>query len=260
MLRVQNGDMDSLVITEHTGWVQLTLNRTEAKNALNTATLAALAQALAQATQNPAIRAALICGAGGHFAAGADIAEIEGKTSSEAATDPRKAHRAAIRAFPKPLIAAVDGFALGGGLELALMADLLVLGQSARLGLPETNLGLIPGAGGTQRLMAQIGRLRASRLILTGEIIDAATAFAWGLGSHLAAADALSDAIPLAEKLALRAPLALTAAKTALVAGDESARAFALERAAFESLFDTADKAEGLRAFRDKRKPQFKGK
>ena len=251
--------METLLITNHAGWVELTLNRPQAKNALNTATLAALAQALTRAAHDPTIRAALIHGAEGNFAAGADIAEIEGKTSAEGAADPRKAHWAEIRAFPKPLIAAVDGFALGGGLELALMADLLILGQTARLGLPETNLGLIPGAGGSQRLMAQIGRHRASRMIMTGEIIDATTAYAWGLGSHLAATDALTEAIALADKLSHRAPLALAAAKAALVAGDESARAFALERTGFESLLDTADKAEGIRAFRDKRKPQFTG-
>ncbi len=251
--------METLLITNHAGWVELTLNRPQAKNALNTATLAALAQALTRAAHDPTIRAALIHGAEGNFAAGADIAEIEGKTSAEGAADPRKAHWAEIRAFPKPLIAAVDGFALGGGLELALMADLLILGQTARLGLPETSLGLIPGAGGSQRLMAQIGRHRASRMIMTGEIIDATTAYAWGLGSHLAATDALTEAIALADKLSHRAPLALAAAKAALVAGDESARAFALERTGFESLLDTADKAEGIRAFRDKRKPQFTG-
>ncbi|OHC58641.1 MAG: hypothetical protein A3D16_16535 [Rhodobacterales bacterium RIFCSPHIGHO2_02_FULL_62_130] len=252
--------MENLIITPQAGWVQITLNRPAAKNALNTAILAALAKALADAAADPSVRAVLIHGADGNFAAGADIGEIETKTTAEGAVDPRKAHWAAIRAFPKPLIAAVDGFALGGGLELALMADLLILGESARLGLPETNLGLIPGAGGTQRLLALAGRARASRLVLTGEIIDAATAFDWGIGSYLAAGLALPEAEALAAKIALRAPLALQAAKAALVAGDESAHAFALERSGFESLLDTADKAEGIRAFREKRKPDFRGK
>ena len=251
--------MENLIVTPQAGWVQLTLNRPEAKNALNTATLAALAEALAQAAADPSVRAALIHGAEGNFAAGADITEIEGKTSAEGAVDPRKGHWAAIRAFPKPLIAAVDGFALGGGLELALMADLIVLGETARIGLPETNLGLIPGAGGTQRLLALAGRARASRLVLTGEIIDADTAFAWGIGSYLTAGPALPEAEALAAKIALRAPLALQAAKAALVAGDEGARAFALERSGFESLLDSADKSEGIRAFREKRKPVYRG-
>lgn len=252
--------MENLIVTPQAGWVQITLNRPAAKNALNTATLAALAEVLARAAADPSVRAVLIHGAEGNFAAGADIAEIEGKTSAEGAVDPRKTHWASIRAFPKPLIAAVDGFALGGGLELALMADLIVLGETARLGLPETNLGLIPGAGGTQRLLALAGRARASHLVLTGEIIDAATAFDWGIGSYLANGSALPEATALATKIALRAPLALQAAKAALVAGDEAARAFALERSGFESLLDTADKSEGIRAFREKRKPDFRGK
>ena len=251
--------MENLILTPYPGWLHIALNRPTVKNALNTATLAALADVLRAATADTSIRAVLISGTEGNFAAGADIAEIATKTSTEAATDPRKAHWATIRAFPKPLIAAIDGFALGGGLELALMADIIILGETAKLGLPETNLGLIPGAGGTQRLLALAGRARASRMILSGEIIDADTAHAWGIAAYRATGAALPDAIALAEKIALRAPLALQAAKAALVAGDESPRAFPLERAGFESLMDTADKAEGIAAFRAKRKPQFKG-
>ena len=251
--------MENLILTPHPGWLHIALNRPTAKNALNTATLAALAEVLTQTATDPTLRAVLISGAEGNFAAGADITEIETKTTAEAAADPRKAHWASIRAFPKPLIAAVDGFALGGGLELALMADLIVLGATAKLGLPETNLGLIPGAGGTQRLLALAGRACASRMILTGEIIDAQTAHQWGIAAYLATGSALPDATTLTEKIALRAPLALQAAKAALVAGDEAPRAFGLERAGFESLMDTNDKAEGIAAFRDKRKPQFKG-
>lgn len=251
--------MENLIITAQPGWVKITLNRPDAKNALNTATLAKLADTLTHVATDSLVRAVLLCGADGHFAAGADITEIEGKTSAEAAVDPRKTHWAAIRAFPKPLIAAVDGFALGGGFELALMADILVLGETAKLGLPETNLGLIPGAGGTQRLLALAGRARASRLVLTGEIIDAATAFDWGIAGYLAEGSALPQADMLAAKISLRAPLALQAAKAALVAGDEAARAFALERSGFEKLLDSSDKAEGIQAFRDKRKPSFRG-
>lgn len=248
-----------LIITKHEGWSLLTLNRPKARNALNTGLLADLGAALSAMADDPACRAVVLTGAEGHFAAGADIAEIESKGPADGATDPRKAHWAAIRAFPKPLIAAVDGFALGGGLELALMADCMVLGVSARLGLPETSLGLIPGAGGGQRLLALVGRARATRLVLTGEIIDAATAHAWGIAGWLADGPALPVAESLAASLATRAPLALQAAKRALVRGDEAGLDLLGERAEFEALLGTADKIEGIRAFRDKRKPAFRG-
>ncbi|NJM83738.1 MAG: 2,3-dehydroadipyl-CoA hydratase [Tabrizicola sp.] len=251
--------MDHLIVEPRGAWVRLTLNRPAVRNALNTALLADLAAALNRLAKDAGCRAVLIAGAEGTFAAGADLAEIEGKTAADAADDPRKAHWAAIRAFPKPLVAAVDGFALGGGFELALMADLIVVGASARLGLPETTLGLLPGAGGGQRLRALVGRMRASRMILTGEIIDAATAEAWGIASHRAAGPALPEAEALVEGLSRRAPLALAAAKRALVAGEETGLALATERAAFEALLDSADKVEGIAAFRDRRPAEFRG-
>ncbi len=251
--------MSLLLETRDGAWTRLVINRPAARNALNTALLADLAATLTRLAANPDCRAVLIHGAEGNFAAGADISEIATKTTAEAARDPRKAHWATIRAFPKPLVAAVEGFALGGGLELALMADLMVVGPTARLGLPETNLGLIPGAGGGQRLMARIGPARAARMVLTGEIIDAPTAHAWGLATHLAE-DALTEATTLTAELADRAPLALMAAKAALVAGAESALALTQERQAFESLLDTADKAEGIGAFQEKRRPGFQGR
>lgn len=249
----------NLIIDQMEGWARLTLNRPAQKNALNTALLAALAEVLYGCAADPATRAVLLTGTEGNFAAGADITEIEHKTSHDAAADPRKGHWAAIRAFPKPLIAAVDGFALGGGFELALMADLMVLGPTARLGLPETNLGLIPGAGGGQRLMALAGRARAMRMVLTGEVINAQTAHDWGIATHLAEGAALDMAEPLTARLATRAPLALMAAKAALIAGEEKSLALAEERAGFEKLLDTQDKAEGIRAFHARTKPEFKG-
>lgn len=247
-----------LLTEHHDGWATLTLNRPAQKNALNTALLGALADALTTLAAAPATRAVLLRGAEGNFAAGADIGEIEHKTSAEGVTDPRKTHWSTIRAFPKPLIAQVEGFALGGGLELALMADIMVLSPTARLGLPETNLGLIPGAGGGQRLMALAGRARAMRMVLTGEIIDAQTAHDWGIAAHLEE-DAAPFATALAARLATRAPLALMAAKAALIAGEDRALALTEERAAFETLLDTADKAEGIRAFRAREKPRFTG-
>lgn len=248
-----------LIVEPHGAWTRLVLNRPEVKNALNTALLARLAEVLSDLAVDPGCRAVLLTGVEGNFAAGADITEIEGKSAAEGATDPRKMHWAAIRAFPKPLVAAVDGFALGGGFELALMADCLVLGATAKVGLPETNLGLIPGAGGTQRLLSLVGRARAARLVLTGEILPAVTAHDWGIAGWLSDGPAEDVARPLAEKLADRAPLALQAAKAALVAGAEGALALDQERAGFEALLDTADKTEGIRAFRERRKPGFTG-
>ena len=247
----------NLIVEHRAGWAVLTLHRADARNALNTALLERVAKALGQLAISDC-RVVVLTGSDGHFAAGADIAEIADKTSAEGAIDPRKTHWAAIRAFPKPLIAAVDGFALGGGFELALMADMMVLGPTARLGLPETNLGLIPGAGGGQRLMALAGRARATRMLLTGEIIDAETALYWGIAAYKSTGPALVEAEVLAARLALRAPLALMAAKRAMVAA-EAALALNEERAAFEVLLDTTDKTEGIRAFYDKRKPIFRG-
>lgn len=251
--------MDDLLEEARDGYVCLTLNRPAMRNALNTALLQRLAATLTRIAEDAHCRAVLITGAGGHFAAGADISEIADKTRAEGTMDPRKVHWASIRAFPKPLVAAVDGFCLGGGFELALMADCMVLGETARLGLPETNLGLVPGAGGGQRLMALAGRARAGRMILTGEIIDAATAESWGIAGWRVEGPSLPMAEALCAQLAKRAPLALMGAKQAMVLGDEAALAFADERAAFETLLDSSDKREGIRAFREKRKPEFKG-
>jgi enoyl-CoA hydratase len=248
-----------LMIDRLDGWARLTLNRPAQKNALNTALLGNLAGVFQGLADDPACRVVVLTGAGGNFAAGADIGEIEGKSSADGAVDPRKAHWAAIRAFPKPLVAAVDGFALGGGFELALMADIMVLGATARVGLPETNLGLIPGAGGGQRLMALAGRARATRMVLTGEIIAAATAHDWGIAAYLSEGPAAAVAEPLAENLAARAPLALRAAKAALLAGEERLLALDTERAGFEALLDSFDKTEGIRAFRERRPPRFTG-
>ena len=252
--------MEVLLKKSWEGWASLTLNRPSVRNALNTDMLSQLADALDQLASDHSCRVVLICGADGNFAAGADITEIENKTSAEAAIDLRKAYWARIRKFPKPMVAAVDGFCLGGGFELALMADCMVVGNDARLGLPETNLGLIPGAGGTQRLMALAGRARAMRMVLTGEIVDAQRAELWGIAGWRAEGSALPDAEALCIKLATRAPLALMAAKRAIIDGEETSLSFAVERAAFEVLLDSDDKREGIAAFKAKRKAEFKGR
>lgn len=250
--------MQELLCERHDGWAQLTLNRPEARNALNTSLLAQLADVLDRLAQDAHCRAVLITGTGGHFAAGADITEIEGKSSAEGAVDPRKGYWSRISAFPKPIIAAVDGFCLGGGFELALMTDGIVAGETARFGLPETTLGLMPGAGGGQRLLALVGRMRALRMVLLGEIIMSELAEAWGIAAWRTSGSALPEAMKIVSTLALRAPLALAAAKKAITAGEQDALAFAEERRGFEQLLDSADKKEGIAAFREKRKPDFK--
>jgi enoyl-CoA hydratase len=252
--------MTELLVEERDGWARLTINRPAQRNALHTALLGEIAERLGRYAEDTAIKAIVLIGAEGNFAAGADIGEIEHKTSAEAATDPRKSHWARIRAFPKPLIAAVDGFCLGGGFELALMADFIIAGETARFGLPETNLGLIPGAGGAQRLLALTGRARATRMVLMGEVIDGATAEAWGICAWHVTGSALPKAEEIAAKLAKRAPLAMMAAKASLIAADDDADALAHERAAFEKLLDSADKAEGISAFRAKRTANFEGR
>lgn len=251
--------MDDLIVEASDGWVRLTLNRPTVRNALNSRLLSRLADALDGLARDSSCRAVLICGAAGNFAAGADITEIESKSSAEAAVDPRKGFWSRIRQFPKPMVAAVDGFCLGGGFELALMADCMVAGSTARLGLPETNLGLIPGAGGAQRLLALAGRARAMRMVMLGEIIDGATARDWGIAGWQVEGSALPEAENLCKKLATRASLALQAAKRSILQGDENRLAFNVERSAFEALLDSADKVEGIAAFRAKRKPDFNG-
>ncbi|MCF4097621.1 enoyl-CoA hydratase-related protein [Maritalea mediterranea] len=258
MLRIEQVDIKG----HNAAWAILSIDRQKQRNALNTELLGQIADALDEFAQSPTVRAVLICGEGEHFAAGADIHEIKDKGREEGYLDPRKAHWKRIRNCPLPLVAAVDGFCLGGGFELALMCDLIVAGTTAKFGLPEPNLGLIPGAGGIERLTAMVGRARAGRIVLGGEIVDAITANDWGIISYMAEDGALPFAAKLTERLALRAPLAMQAAKKAIVASAETPLKHVMgeTRGDFETLLGTADKAEGVTAFLDKRKPAFEGK
>lgn len=242
------------------GWARLRLVRPERRNALNTALLQKLAAEMGRLDADPAVRAIVISGEGGNFAAGADIDEIAEKSSADGRSDPRKAAWAAIRATRTPVIAAVEGYCLGGGFELALMADMMVVAPEARLGLPESSLGIVPGAGGAERLTALAGRARAMRLVLTGEMIPGTTAHDWGVAAWLSETPQ-DEAEAIAIRIAARAPLALATAKAMVVAASEGPLAGALDtgRAGFEALLDTADKAEGIAAFRARRKPDFIG-
>ncbi|MDR0929947.1 MAG: enoyl-CoA hydratase/isomerase family protein [Oscillospiraceae bacterium] len=250
-------------INEHVA--VLTLHRPEALNALNSALLDELLEATARIAADKNIRAVVLTGAGRAFAAGADISEMRDFTPEAAKAYAEKGNRAflALENLPQPVIAAVNGYALGGGCELALACDLRLASDKARFGQPEVGLGVPPGFGGTQRLPRAVGMGHAMRMILAGLAIDAAEALRIGLVCAVYPADALLDeAMKLAQAMAKQAPLAVRAAKKAMREGatlpiEEGLK---LETALFADCFASADQKEGMGAFLEKRKDiQFRG-
>jgi enoyl-CoA hydratase/carnithine racemase len=244
------------------GVVILRLNRTQVKNALNMELREALADAARRIAGDEAVRCVVITGGEGVFAAGADIRLLADKDAAGMKALELHKYWDAITAIPQPVIAAVNGFALGAGCELAMACDMIVAGRDARFGQPEVKLGIMPGAGGTQRLVRALGKARAMRLALTGEIIDARTAEAWGLVSEVVEeGQALPRALEIARRIANGPARAIRAIKAALNTGIDLPldEALAMERASFQALFDTADQSEGMRAFIEKRKPDFRG-
>ena len=240
----------------------VTLNRPEVRNALSTRLLGEVAGALEEAKQNPDVRAVVLTGGAGVFAAGADLQEIARHTAVSILDDPRVDYWSIIRQFPKPLIAAVNGWCLGGGNELAMHADIIIAGEHARFGQPEINLGIIPGAGGTQRLTHAVGKSFAMRMVLTGEPIDARTALAQGLVAEVTPRElTIERAVELARSIAAKPPLATRLAKEAVIKASELPLAEGLghERRAFCLLFASEDKKEGVTAFLEKRRPRFQG-
>lgn len=235
----------------------LTLNRPDKRNAVNDEMRAELTAAFAAFDADPSLRVVVLTGAGTAFCAGGDL-------SASAVPDPdRPRIIEPLDKFAKPVIAAVNGVALGGGLELALACDLRIASHNARFALPEVRLGSLPGSGGTQRLPAVVGPSLAAQMILTGEPIDAARALAAGLVSELCAPDKLLDtALAHARAIARNAPLAVIAAKRLLraAAATHDAERLDFERRLFNELARTEDRNEGRRAFREKRDPVFKGK
>ncbi len=243
--------------------LMLTLNRPEARNALNAALLAAIAEALAEAAADDGVHAVVLTGGDTVFAAGADIKEMKDLTAVEVLGNRRAEYRAAISRFPKPLIAAVNGYCLGGGNELAMQADVIIAGEGARFGQPEINLGLIAGSGGTQRLTQIVGKPLAMKMVLAGELIDAATALSAGLVAEVVPDDrTIPRALELAERIAAKSPVAVRLAKEAVLLASDAALAGGLtfERKAFALTFATEDRREGIAAFLEKRKPDFKGR
>jgi len=243
----------------------LTINRPDKRNALNQPTRNEMVHALESLEREPESRVLILTGAGDKaFIAGADINEFEGRT----ALTQREAMKGlriftAIEEFPKPVIAMINGFCLGGGLEVALACDIRIASDTARLGQPEINLGIIPGGGGTQRLTRLVGEGKAMELILTGDAIDAAHAKEIGLVNEVVAAgDLRGRVVSLAGRIAEKSPVALRMAKDAVKSAARTNLREGLERETdlFCLTFGSEDKAEGVRAFLEKRKADFKGK
>ena len=260
--------MDEILIAERDGAVTtLTLNRPAVLNALNADLLEQLRETLDQLKGDHTLRAVIITGTGERaFAAGADIAELaalDGAAAGEAKARAGQHVTELIEALPVPVIAAVNGFALGGGCELALACDIRIASENAKFGQPEVNLGVPPGYGGTQRTTRLLGAGSALYLCLTGEMIDAAEALRIGLVQKVVPiGDLLAEAKRIAGLIAAKAPLAVTATKRAIYDGAALPlrEALALEARHFGAMFETNDFREGTGAFLGKRKPDFTGR
>jgi len=252
------------ILVETRGRVGLiTLNRPQVLNALNNQLMREVMDALEAFDKNNDIGAMVITGSEKAFAAGADIKEMANKTTIQMMDVDHVAVFGRIRTIQKPVIAAVSGWALGGGCEVAISCDMIIASDSAKFGQPEINIGVIPGAGGTQRLVRTIGKALAMEMILNNRTLSAQEALQYGLVNRVVpVSDYLNEALKLAEEIASRAPLAVRAAKRMI---NHSYEAFlsdglAEEKQVFYNLFSTADQKEGMQAFVEKRKPEWKGK
>jgi enoyl-CoA hydratase len=253
-----------LIKSELRGAVGLiTLNRPDALNALNHPLMDELEAVLDKWKDDNGVRVVVISGSERSFAAGADIKEMDNLSAADWAKDKHLGRWDKVGKFPKPVIAAVSGFALGGGCELAMACDMIVASESAQFGQPEIAIGVIPGAGGTVRLTKALGRAAAMELCLTGRRMPAREALERGLVTAVYPVESyLGEALKLAEKIAAMPPLAAKAAKAAILNACEEGldRALHFERQVFYTLFDTQDQKEGMKAFVEKRKPAFTGK
>lgn len=255
-----------LQIEDHGGIRVVTVNRPDRLNALNAATLDALHDAFQDIANDPAVRVAVLTGAGPKaFVAGADIAEMAEFTPIQARDFSERGQRTMrrIETLPKPVIAMINGFALGGGLELAMACHLRVAAETAKMGQPEINLGLVPGFGGTQRLLRLAGRAATLELCLTGAPVDAARALQLGIVNRVLPAAGLEEGVmELARQLAKAAPLALRGILDCVTTGAECGinEGLAFETAQFGLVFSTEDMREGTGAFLEKRRPEFSGK
>lgn len=253
-----------MILVETRGRVGLiTLNRPQARNALNNQLMNEVMDALEAFDRDYAVGAMVITGSEKAFAAGADIKEMSGRSTREMQEADHVAVFGRIRSVEKPVIAAVSGWALGGGCEIALSCDIIVASESAKFGQPEITIGVIPGAGGTQRLTHAVGKALAMEMVLNNRTLSAQEALHHGLVNRVVpVSDYLDEALKLADEIASRAPLAVRAAKKMInVAYDSSlADGLASEKQAFYDLFNTEDQKEGMQAFVEKRSPEWKGR
>jgi enoyl-CoA hydratase len=248
---------------EGDGIAVVRINRPEARNALNMAVRRRLAELFRSFAEEEGLRCVVLTGDGRTFAAGADIRDMVDASAIDMYLRHSERLWGAIADCPVPLIAAINGFALGGGLELALHADIIIAGRGARLGQPEVKVGIMPGAGGTQRLTRAVGKYHAMRITLTGEMIGADEAFAMGLVSKVVDdAAVLDEALAMARHIAALPPVAVAQIKEAVIHGEDASLAagLMLERKALQLLFATADKKEGMQAFLEKRAPRYRGR
>ena len=257
--------MDFIIVTKQAKpYVALVqLNRPHELNALNTQLMRELRDALQELDADETVRAIVVTGNSRAFAAGADIKEMAGKTAMEMLIHKQSGVWEDIKNITKPLIAAVSGFCLGGGCELAMTCDMVVASETAQFGQPEIKLGILPGAGGTQRLTRAIGKAKAMELILTGRFISAIEAERWGLVNRIAPKETyLAEALNLAETIARMPPLAVRLAKESVQAAHELGLSdgLRLETKNAALLFSTEDQKEGMQAFVEKRKADFKGR
>jgi enoyl-CoA hydratase/carnithine racemase len=251
----------SVAQDEQVGIVRL--DRPEARNALSPGLMAELAEAIEGFDSDEGVRCIVIAGSDEVFAAGADIKAMAERTFQDVLNASTMPFWQRIAACRTPVIAAVSGFALGGGCELALLCDMIVASETAEFGQPEITLGIIPGGGGTQRLARVLGKQRAMELVLGGRRIDAAEAFRLGIVNRVTAKDKwLDEAVELAQVIARRPPLAARLGKQAVLAADEMplTAGLAHERRLYELAMATEDRVEGMRAFIEKRRPEFKGR
>jgi enoyl-CoA hydratase/carnithine racemase len=256
--------MGELVESSRDGHVALLrLNRPEARNALSPEVMELLAAELERLDPDPEVRCIVIAGSEKVFAAGADIKALSERSFAEALRHPSASFWRRVAAIKTPLVAAVSGFALGGGCELALACDMIVASDTARFGQPEITLGIIPGGGGTQRLARVVGKQLAMEYVLTGRQFDADMAHEMGLVNKVAKKSTwLEEAMALAQTVAERPPIAVRLGKQAVLGAEETALSAGLEneRRLYEIAMATEDRVEGMQAFLEKREPRFEGR